>query len=241
MAATTYTRLRDESGFSIVEVLVAAVILLVGLLGTLTMIDVAQSSTQGTKAREQATNLQREVIEAARTVAYDQLTPNNVGTMVRAQPGLGDASLGSAGWTVRRRNQTYTVSMGSCAVDDPRDGLGAHDAGVFCANSGAPTTPQQCESLLSGGSSQGIASPGDCGIDANRDGTADSLVAAASSPCPATPCADTAPLDYKRVISLVRWQQRGAPKWQLQVTTVNSPGVAAAPAMTSLAPTNLPS
>jgi hypothetical protein len=241
MARSALNRLGDDSGFTILEVMVAAVVLLVGLLGTFTVIDTAHSTITTTKAREQATSLQRELIEAVRTIPYDQLTPNGVGSRLRAQPGLSDASLSAAGWTIRRRNQTYTISMGSCAVDDPRDGLGAHDAGVFCANSGAPTTPEQCASLLDGGSAAGIATPGDCGVDNNRDGNADGLTAGAASPCPASPCADTAPLDYKRVVSLVRWTAAGKAKWQLQLTTVNSPGVSAAPTITDLRATNLSS
>jgi hypothetical protein len=164
-----------------------------------------------------------------------------VGARLRSQPGLSDASLTSAGWTIRRRNVTYSISMGSCAVDDPRDGLGAHDGGVFCANSGVPTTPEQCASVLDGGSGGSVATPGDCGVDTNLDGDADGLTASAASPCPTTPCADTAPLDYKRVVSLVRWTVGGKKQWQLQLTTVNSPGVSAAPTITDLRPTNLPS
>src|SRR5919202_5832444 len=157
MAARIRIRLQDDSGFTIVEVMMAAVVLIVGLLGTLTMIDAAQSTTRTAKAREQATNLQRELIEAARTVPYDQLVPGNTSAIIRNQPGLGDSSLSSTGWTIRRRGVTYAVSMGSCAVDDPRDGTGAHDAGVFCANQGSPTTPEQCASIINGGSSTGGA------------------------------------------------------------------------------------
>jgi prepilin-type N-terminal cleavage/methylation domain-containing protein len=240
MVLSARSRLSDDSGFTIIEVMVAALVLLVGLLATLTLVDTANSTTATTKAREQATNLQRELIEAARTIPFDQLTPHGVGARLRSQPGLGDASLTSAGWTIRRRNVTYSISMGSCAVDDPRDGLGAHDVGVFCANSGAPTTPEQCASVLDGGSGAGVATPGDCGVDTNLDGDADGLTASAASSCPATPCADTAPLDYKRVVSLVRWTVRGTKQWQLQLTTVNSPGVSAAPTITDLRPTNLP-
>src|SRR3954452_12004345 len=240
MDPSARSRLSDESGFTILEVMVAAAVLLVGMLGSFTLIDTAQSTITTTKAREQATNLQRELIEAARTIPFDQLTPHGVGTRLRSQPGLSDASLTSAGWTIRRRNETYSISVGSCAVDDPRDGLGAHDAGVFWANSGAPTTPEQCASLLDGGSATGVAAPGDCGVDDNHDGSADGLTAAAASACPSTPC-DTAPLDYKRVVSLVRWTVGGKSKWQLELTTVNSPGVSAAPTITDLRPTNLPS
>jgi len=240
MLRSARTRLRDDSGFTIIEVLVAAVVLLVGLLGTFSVIETAHSTITTTKAREQGTSLQRELIEAVRTIPYDQLTPDGVASRLQAQPGLGDASATSAGWTIRRRNETYSISVGSCAVDDPRDGLGAHDAGVFCANSGAPTTPEQCASLLDGGSATGVAAPGDCGVDDNHDGSADGLTAAAASACPSTPC-DTAPLDYKRVVSLVRWTVGGKSKWQLELTTVNSPGVSAAPTITDLRPTNLPS
>jgi hypothetical protein len=240
MAATISTRLRDEAGFSIIEVMIAAVVLIVGVLGTLTMIDVAQGTTRGTKAREQATSLQRELIEAVRTVPYDQLVPGNTSAVVRNQPGLGDSSLSSPGWTIRRRDVTYNVSMGSCAVDDPRDATGAHEAGVFCANQGTPTTPAQCASIISGGSGAGVASPGDCGVDANKDGDADNLVSTSATTCSGASC-DTAPLDYKRVVSLVTWTQGSQTKWLLEVTTVNSPGIAAAPAVTSLTPTNLPS
>src|SRR4051794_24363115 len=122
MVLSAPSRLSDDAGFTIIEVMVAAVVLLVGLLATLTLIDTAHSTIATTKGREQATNLQRELIEAARTIPYDQLTPHGVGTRLRTQPGLSDASLNSAGWTIRRRNQTYSISMGSCAVDDPRDG-----------------------------------------------------------------------------------------------------------------------
>src|SRR5919199_1594965 len=205
-------RLQDDSGFTIVEVMIAAVVLIVGLLGTLTMIDGAQSATRTTKAREQATNLQRELIEAARTVAYEQLVPGNTSAMVSNQPGLGDSSLSSPGWTIRRRGVTYAVSMGSCAVDDPRDGTGAHDAGVFCANQGSSTTPEQCASIINGGRCTGVASPGDCGVDANKDGDVDNLVASAATTCSGSSC-DTAPLDYKRVVSLVTWTQGSMTKW----------------------------
>jgi hypothetical protein len=231
--------MRDEAGFTIIEVMMAAAILLVGSLGTLLMIDTAQSSIRVTKAREQATSIQRELIEAARTIPYDRLTPGAAADAVRAQPGLGDSSISAAGWTIRRRDVTYKISMGACAVDDPKDDVGAHPAGVFCANPGSPTTPAQCEAMLNTGSTAGVTYPADCGLDANNDGNIDSLAGAASD-CPAAPApCDTAPVDYKRVITLVRWTAGGKKKWQLQATTINSPGIAAAPAVTDLKTTNV--
>src|SRR3954468_17822834 len=123
MARSALNRLGDDSGFTILEVMVAAVVLLVGLLGTFTVIDTAHSTITTTKAREQATSLQRALIEAVRTTPYAQLTPNGVGSRLRAQPGLSDASLSAAGWTIRRRNQIYAISISFFAVAEPRDGL----------------------------------------------------------------------------------------------------------------------
>jgi len=61
-----------ESGFTIVEVMVAMVILVVGLLGVATMLAKAAESTASSKAREQGVALQRELVEGARGIAYGE-------------------------------------------------------------------------------------------------------------------------------------------------------------------------
>jgi Flp pilus assembly protein TadG len=88
---------RDESGFTIVEVMVAVFLLLVGVLGSVSMFDGANAASGRTRAREAATNLAREVVEAARGVPYGQATGPALESQLQAQPGLGDASP-SAGW-----------------------------------------------------------------------------------------------------------------------------------------------
>src|SRR5688572_15717394 len=103
VSASTYRAPRDERGFTIVEVLVAAPILVVGVLGLVTMLDGANRATHRTKAREAGVNLAREAIEAARAVPYPDLIPPNVEGEIRAQPGLGDASA-DPGWQIRRRD-----------------------------------------------------------------------------------------------------------------------------------------
>ena len=237
----------SQDGFTIIETMVACVLLLVGMAATVVVITQAASTTVKTRTREQATNLQRELVEAARSVSYDQLTPNGMGAAVRARPALGDSALGAAGWTIRRRDATYTVSMSVCTVDDPRDGTGAHEAGVFCAASGTPPTAAECQNLIDmtaagtlpgGNVLAGLTVPqlnqlGQCGIDANLDGTVDGLVSATATVCLLGSCstpADTNPADYKRVVSLVRWPGGS----NLQTSQINSPGQAAAPAVTSL-------
>jgi prepilin-type N-terminal cleavage/methylation domain-containing protein len=236
-----FTRLlHRQDGFSLIEVLVSSSILLVGLTGSMSLIGQADQASMTNSAKEGATNLQRELIEAARSIPYDKLTPNTIGSLVRAQAGLGDSSLGAAGWTVRRRGFTYTVSMGTCAVDDPRDGFGAHDAGVFCATGAGGTPAEQCLSLLrtSGDGLPGEQAPtgvtaGDCGIDSDYDGTVDDLVDPTGTTCNGASC-DANPADYKRIVSLVRWDRGGGARYVLQSSTAANPGVASAPAIGTL-------
>jgi len=124
-----------EAGFTIIEVMVAMVILLVGVLGTLTLVEGGLASTQTTTAREQGTNLARDLVERSRQVPYTATTMSLAPAQLRAT--LADAgALSGSSFTVARRNVTYTVTVTACSIDDPSDGAGYGDAS-FCA---APTT-----------------------------------------------------------------------------------------------------
>ena len=122
---------KTEHGFTIIEVMVAATLLLIGMLGTLALVDTSEQATAASRAREGATNLAREVVEHARSVQYNQITDAGLPAKIQAVPGLDDAPGGS--WQVVRRNFTYTIATSVCAIDDPRDGLGDHSGGGFCA------------------------------------------------------------------------------------------------------------
>ncbi len=125
-----------EAGFTIVEVLVAMVILLVGVLGTFVLLEGGLSSTRKTTSREQATNLARDLVERSRQVPYTSTTTSLAPAQLRAT--LPDAgALSGSGFTVSRRNVTYSVTVTACSIDDPSDGAGYGDAS-FCA---APATP----------------------------------------------------------------------------------------------------
>ena len=126
-------RLRLQDGFTLVEVTVTMLILLVGLGGAVTMINGANAITVKTKQREAATNLQREVVEGARAVPYAQLTSNGLRSALQAAPTLADSTPSTTAWTVERRRTTYTVDVTVCSVDDALDGPGDHSAGTFCA------------------------------------------------------------------------------------------------------------
>jgi type II secretory pathway pseudopilin PulG len=135
---------RAEDGFTLIEVLVAAAVLMIGVLGSMALYDRANKTTVENRAREGATNLAREVTEAARAVQYDRIEPSTLQGIIAAQPGLEDANGGTPAFEIQRRGFTYLVALESCIMDDPRDGGG--DASVrpatgFCAGSVAPGTP----------------------------------------------------------------------------------------------------
>jgi len=136
------SRLRAEGGFTIIEVTVAATLLIVGVLGVLTLMDGANKASASTKAREGATNLAREAIEAARAVPYPDLTPTRIQPEIASQPGLEDTGA-EAGWNVTRRGITYTLVPNVCSVDDgtvATDGFGNHAGGSYCADSATEGT-----------------------------------------------------------------------------------------------------
>ncbi len=123
--------LARNDGFTLVEVLVALTILLVGVFSTIVLIDVANSASLRTRAREGGNNLSRELVEAARGIPYNRLTKNTIRQELESQPGLNDSSPGG-GWTIRRRDLTYRITATVCAVDDPSDGTGPLDGASAC-------------------------------------------------------------------------------------------------------------
>jgi prepilin-type N-terminal cleavage/methylation domain-containing protein len=129
--------LRADRGFTLIEVTVAATLLVVGVLGTLTLLDGANRATSRTKTREAGINLAREAIEAVRAVPYPDLLPSTIDGELKAQPGLSDSSA-AAGWQVVRRGRTFTLIPSVCSVDDgtvTADGYGDHTGGTFCSDS----------------------------------------------------------------------------------------------------------
>ena len=127
---------RDDRGFTLVEVMVTMLILVIGIAGSIALIDGANARTLTTKEREAGNALNREVIEAARSVPYTKLNPGSAITEVQAIAGLADSTPASVAWTVVRRKQTYTVTMSVCSVDDGQDDFGNKTGGSFCSSGG---------------------------------------------------------------------------------------------------------
>jgi Tfp pilus assembly protein PilV len=127
--------LGHQGGFTIVEVLVGILILVSGLLGAVTLINGANTTTLNNNLRETANNLSREVVESANAVPYTSVTNNGLVPALQAQPGLADSSTAS-GWQIVRHGITYTLTATACRVDDSVDGLGSHSGGAdpaYCA------------------------------------------------------------------------------------------------------------
>jgi prepilin-type N-terminal cleavage/methylation domain-containing protein len=136
----------SQNGFTLVEMMVAITVLLVGVLGAVALIDGANAQTSRTKAREGATALGRSVLEIGRGVPYAELSAARIVAELQARGG-GFADVdGAAGHQIRSRGFVYTVVPTVCAMDDPKDSLGVHDetAVTFCADSdtvvGSPST-----------------------------------------------------------------------------------------------------
>ena len=94
-------------------------------MGVLGIVVQADGVTTSNRAREQGVALQREIVEAARAIPYDQLTQNAIVAKIQAQPGLADSTIWSSRLDVVRRNITYSISVGTCSVDDSNDEHGS--------------------------------------------------------------------------------------------------------------------
>ena len=239
-------RARDEQGFTIIETLVAMVILVVGMMGTLKLLDAANRSTASTEAREQGIALQRQLVEATRSLSYTDLVPTSIVGLVRGQAGFAGSTIGAQGWQIVRRGVTYHMAIGVCSVDDPADGIGVHDTATFCADGSGATTAEQCRQYLGASGSiagTGAASGGavgDCGIDTNFDGRVDGLTESEAGGCAPGVCTgaspDSAPDDFKRIVTLVRWSVGQGTRYALESTLLPYPGYSGAPRVATLIP-----
>ncbi|MEZ0292536.1 MAG: prepilin-type N-terminal cleavage/methylation domain-containing protein [Solirubrobacteraceae bacterium] len=125
---------RAQSGFTLVEVLVASFVLMVGAMSAFALLDRANGATNRVRTSDNATNLARELIEGARSVPYEKVSSPGVIAELQALPGLQDIDGGA--YTIRRNGTTYSVGIDVCIMDDPKDGGGPRPTtATFCANS----------------------------------------------------------------------------------------------------------
>jgi prepilin-type N-terminal cleavage/methylation domain-containing protein len=120
---TILKRTGQESGFTLVEVLVASIVLAIGVFAAFTLLDSAGRTASTNNARVAASNLAREVSEYARGSDYDLLQPTTLVTTLRSHPRIA----GTGNWTIERRGVRFAVQASVCTFDDPKDGLSATD------------------------------------------------------------------------------------------------------------------
>ncbi|HYH58712.1 MAG TPA: hypothetical protein VD790_05785 [Thermoleophilaceae bacterium] len=121
---------RGEDGFTMVEVMVAALLLVTGILAVLGVYNGALQTTATSNTRIAATNLVRELVETARELDYVDL--DAVTSQLQSR-GLGSGSP----WTIERRGLEYTVTASTCVFDSPTDGYGATAPANACAPNAA--------------------------------------------------------------------------------------------------------
>jgi len=135
-SVTNHSLCLDERGFTLVEILVAISILLVGLLGVVTMSDVSNRTTVSSNSRLGATTLMRRVIETSRALPFRSIKSATLVTDLQNQsPDLKTVAPGR--WEVQRDGYVYELDASACRVDDDSDGYGPHDSAdpAFCSDS----------------------------------------------------------------------------------------------------------
>jgi type II secretory pathway pseudopilin PulG len=129
-----------ERGFTILEVIAAALILMIGVLATAALLDSSTRANATVRQRDAATGIARELIESARSIPYERVSEPGENTALQAIPGLEDSP--GSGYGLVRNGVSYTIQIDVCVMDDPKDGGGPRAATeTFCATS-APAGTQ---------------------------------------------------------------------------------------------------
>jgi Tfp pilus assembly protein PilV len=136
-------RARQERGFTIVEVIVATLVIVVGLLTAYLALNVALHSSSDVREREEGVSLARQITEDARSIPYSQLASATVVTTLQAYPGLSNSSTGST-WTILRAGYTYTIAATLTDINDPKDTTGATDIKQFSVTVSWSTYQNAC-------------------------------------------------------------------------------------------------
>ncbi len=121
---------------TMIEVLVAALVVAVGLVAVLGTFAAATRVTRTNKVRQDATSLARELIEDAQSVGYSQLTPSTIASALA--PVVPGATVAGSGLAVTRAGSTFTANFTVCSLDDPSDGYGNHTSPPSSGGSWCP-------------------------------------------------------------------------------------------------------
>jgi Tfp pilus assembly protein PilV len=140
---------RDDAGFMFIEVLVAVIVLVVGLLAVFQLLISATHATATDRIRQAENSIARELVEDTRTLAYTQLTPSSIASALQSLV-PGSTASGST-LTVTRTispvasGYSFQASFTACSMDDPADGYGNYSqppasGGSWCPDNAASGT-----------------------------------------------------------------------------------------------------
>jgi prepilin-type N-terminal cleavage/methylation domain-containing protein len=148
LAAQIRSRISEQGGFTLIEVLVAAVVLVVGLGATFEMLITADHAISTTRLRQQETSLAREVLEDSRGLAFTGLTSTTIASGLQSV--VPQATLSGSNLVVTRTVSSgtptsFNISFTVCDLDDPSDGYGSHSSapasgGAWCPDVGSNST-----------------------------------------------------------------------------------------------------
>src|SRR5215207_8354589 len=140
MPAQIRPRISQQGGFTIVEVLVAALVLVVGLGALFQLLIVADHTITTTRLRQVETSLAREILEDSRGLAPTQLTQATIASALQSV--VPQATLSGSNLVVPRAVSSgtptrFAISFNVCDLDNPSDGYGNHSSpppsgGVWC-------------------------------------------------------------------------------------------------------------
>ena len=233
-------RVSAQAGYTIIEVMAAMMIMLVGVLGTFVLIEGGLTSSNRTAAREQGTNLARDLVERTRQSVYADMTYAGAPAMLRGRLPASDVGpLSGSTFTVTRRHTAYSVTVFACSIDDPTDGAGAGDA-TFCAtpdainHPGSPTPGLAAAVNVLGVPVTAAGSLLDtvCQALGNDSTLLTRLNARISRVAPLSVCSalpggtvayDSYPDDLRRVRVDVSWTSAGTPNSVSQTTLLTNP------------------
>jgi Tfp pilus assembly protein PilV len=218
--------------------MMAMLVLVVGVLGLVALFETSLSTTSRTTAREQGTNIARELVERARQVPYSSMTPSGAAAALAAALPEAPTASGST-FAVTRRKTSYTVTVTVCSIDDPTDGAGAGDA-TFCdapsgAGSGGPGTKKvlgynvawtgdPITALCTVVNANGVIGNLVGGVTGNLLGLAQGGAQVSLCSNQAQSVAyDAAPDDLRRVRVDVAWTRGGQPGTLTQTTLLATP------------------
>ena len=99
-------RLTQDRGFTIIEMMVAVTVLLIGALGTLAMLDMANKRSRSASDRQNAVAIGRQVLEAAKSIPRSAGSTSAPTDSARARPETSAPGRAPAGRSTGTRSTT---------------------------------------------------------------------------------------------------------------------------------------